>query len=86
MQKIRKIIILLLALSMLTFNSRVLADDDLEEDLGTNEIDDIIKSVTAETSETPVINSRHAVIYDRASRKSFVWKKRKRKMQNGFND
>jgi len=73
MRKIRKIIILLLVLSTLTFNVKVSADDNLEEDLGTNEIDNIIKSVAAETSETPIINSRHAVIYDRASRKNIIW-------------
>ena len=39
-----------------------------------------------ELDKTPSINSRHAVVYDRTSRKSIIWKKRKRKMQNGFNN
>lgn len=64
-------------------NISVLADENYEEDLEYSEIDNMIKVTAADIKEIPNINSRCAVIYDRATRKCFIWEKGKSKIQNG---
>jgi len=84
MRKFVKIIYIFLILSFLAFNFTVFADDNIEEELDWSEIESEIKSANSEANEVPSINSRHAIVIDRTSRKSFIWKKGKRKMQNGI--
>lgn len=56
------------------------ADDEIEEaDITPEEIQEILE-VTAEANTVPSINSRYAVVFDRTSRKSIIWEKRKYKM------
>ena len=45
------------------------------EDIGITieEIREILET-SADTTEVPLINSRNAVIFDRTSRKCFIWK------------
>lgn len=61
-------------------NISVFADENCEEDLEYSEIDNMIKVTAADVKEIPNINSRCAVVYDRATRECFVWKKRKSKI------
>ena len=56
-------------------NILVYADDELEDAVTEEEIEEILQTA-ADITDIPVINSRHAVIFDRTSRKSIIWKKR----------
>ncbi len=77
LKRLRIYIILLISLLLILVGCPVYAIDDIDEALNIEEIDSILKSVDVEVKDTPNINSRHAVIYDRKTRKSFIWKKRK---------
>ncbi|MCI8397170.1 MAG: hypothetical protein HFJ52_06040 [Clostridia bacterium] len=68
MQKIKKIIILLTLIFTLTFPIVVKAEDEIEEEFDFTGIGELLQSVTSEANKIPNINSRHAVIYDRATR------------------
>lgn len=53
----------------------VYADDEISEDsMSKKEIEDIIETTTS-INDIPNINSRHAIIYDRASRYCIIWKR-----------
>ena len=55
-------------------------DDEIEEmNMSEQEIENIIETAV-DITKMPNINSRYAVIYDRTSRKSFVWKAREYKV------
>lgn len=58
----------------------VYADDESEEASVTQEEIEEILEATTEASEIPTINSRNAIIYDRTSRYSDIWKRRKYKV------
>lgn len=75
MRKLKKIIILL-AISILLLQKQIYADDHLEETIQIDDMNDIFQMVGAEVEKLPVINARHAIVYDRTSRSSLVWEKR----------
>ena len=77
MRKLMKIVYIFIAVFLITSNFTVFADDNIEEEIEWSEIDSAIKSASSEAKNMPVINSRHAVVIDRTSRKSFIRKKRK---------
>ena len=77
MRKVIKIVYIFIAVFLITSNFTVFADDNIEEELDWSEIESEIKSANSEAKNMPVINSRHAVVIDRTSRKSFIWKKGK---------
>lgn len=54
----------------------IYADDELEEgSITEQELHEIIETAT-NAMNVPVINSRHAIIYDRVSRHRVIWKRR----------
>jgi len=79
-QKIKKIVAFIMFVSIISMNISVFADENYEEDLEYSEIDDMIKVTAADVKEIPNINSRCAVVYDRATRKCLVWEKGKSKI------
>lgn len=85
MLKIRRTIIFLIIIIILSFPSIVRADEELDEEFDFTGMNEFLQSVTSEANKIPDINSRHAVVYDRATREHTIWQKRKRKMQNGIN-
>lgn len=72
----KSISIFLIIILTISFNIKVFADDNTEETFETSEIGELLEAVTGEANEEPVINSRHAVVYDRKARKSIIWEKR----------
>lgn len=80
MKKYKIICILLVFIIIINLNFYVFADDEIDEMSITK--DDIEQFVEADVNliKAPTINSRKAVIYDRISRKNFIWKRRKYKM------
>lgn len=80
MQKIKIIWILSIFIIVLSFTFSIYADDEIGEiDITKEEIEEILEA-SSEVNDIPIINSRNAVIYDRISRRSAIWKKRKYKM------
>lgn len=73
MQKLVKIVSIFLILFFIASNFLVFADDNIEEELEWSEIENEIRSASSEANEAPSINSRHAVVIDRTTRKSFIW-------------
>lgn len=76
----QRIIAFLTFISIVSVNISVFADENLEEDFETGEINILIEETAADIKEIPNINSRCAVVYDRATRKCIIWKKRKPKI------
>ncbi len=75
MKKIFVIVILIILVNF-TVNP-IYANTEAEEtDLSKEELDEILETAS-NLEKIPIINSRHAIIYDRISRKSYIWKKRK---------
>ena len=70
----------IIAIIVISINCFVYADDEIEETSITQEEINEILETAVEADETPIINSRNAVIYDRTSRKNLIWKERKYKM------
>lgn len=84
MQKLKGIIFLIIFITIINIAIPVFADDEIEETgITIQEIEEILEATT-DIEEIPKINSRNAVIYERISRKSFIWKARKHKMQDGI--
>lgn len=77
MQKIKKVLFIIVFVSIIILNNCVYADDETEESAITWEEIEEIKETAADVNEIPQINSRNAVIYDRTSRSSYIWKRRK---------
>ena len=76
MQKIKIIMIIIIIIAVFSSNF-VYADDEAEDYIfSKEELDEILETMTT-PEEIPSINSRHAIVYERTSRKNFVWKKRK---------
>ena len=82
-QKIKRIVAFIIFISIISVNISVFADENYEEELEYSEIDNMIKVTAADVKEIPNINSRCAVVYDRATRKCALWKERKPKIQDG---
>ena len=74
MLKNKKIIILIITILVLSFNTLVWADDEEELDYNENEIQELIVESGATPSEEPQINARAAIIYDRTT-KEIIWGK-----------
>ena len=69
----RVFIILILFILTINLTFPIYADDEIEENsISQEEIDEIIETAT-DITDIPSINSRYAVIYDRISRKDFIW-------------
>lgn len=83
LQKVKYIIILIILFTIIT-NSITFAIESSDDNLKIDEINSLVEDVEANIKKTPIINSRHAVVYERTSRKNIIWKKRKRKVQNGI--
>lgn len=75
MKKIKLSIIWILLISFIMIP--VYANTDTEETSLTKEELDQILETASSLEKAPNINSRHAVVYDRTSRSSIIWKKRK---------
>ena len=72
LNKIKYIITSVIVLSFI-MTTTTLANDELQIE----EINSLVEDVGANIKEIPTINSRHAVVYDRTSRESTIWEKRK---------
>lgn len=74
MQKIK----ILMIIVIITFSSSIVyADDEIEESVfSLEELNEILETAVS-PEEIPNINSRHAIVYERTSRKNSVWEKRK---------
>lgn len=64
-------------ISILLSSISSFAIDNPDEEMGEEEFDNFLKTVGTDVKSEPSINSRHAVVYDRVTRKSFIWKKGK---------
>lgn len=79
MFKLKQIISIIIFVLFLNIQFPIFADDNFEEEVKQDEINKIISEAslsiqTANTEiEAPSINSRHAIVYDRTTRKSFIW-------------
>ncbi len=61
-------LVLIILINLLTIP--VYADDEIEEDNLTKED---ITQMSAKVEKVPTINSRNAIVYDRTSRRSYIW-------------
>lgn len=83
MRKIKTILIILLIIFINFTAIPVYANTEIEEnEITKEELDEIIETAS-NLEKVPNINARNAVIYDRTSRKNYIWKKRGSTMQNG---
>lgn len=73
-KQIKRIMIILLLVSIILCHGYVYADDKEEEEIQDNEIQELIVESNAEAVEEPIINSRAAIIYDRITKK-MMWGK-----------
>lgn len=65
---LKKFIFCMILIFIISISNVVFADDNIEDDINFDEIENILLETTAvETQETPNINSRHAIVYDRVS-------------------
>lgn len=76
MQKLKKVIAFIMFFIISSFHVTVFADDDFDEEFDFTQFDEFLQTVNGEVNKIPNINSRHAVIYDRTTRQSSIWKKR----------
>ena len=77
MRKIKKFLCFMIFVIIINFSSLVYADDESEEKNVTVEEIEYILETVSEIEDIPTINSRNAVVYDRTSRSSNIWKRRK---------
>ena len=75
MRKIKMFLFIVAFVIIFSINYQVYADDETEETTITWEEIEEIKEAAADIDEIPKINSRNAVIYDRTSRSSYIWKR-----------
>ena len=75
-------VISLLVLFILVVNVMIpiYADDEIEENNITEEELHMFIETATNVVNIPTINSRNAIIFDRTSRRSFIWKSRKFKV------
>lgn len=65
---LRKILLILLFITIIFTNTFVFAIQAPDEELGQEEFEDFLSLVTADAKKEPIINSRHAVIIERSTR------------------
>lgn len=75
-QKIKKIISIIIFSIIITLQIPVFAEVE-DEEFDFNFLNEFLQDVDTEINKIPNINSRHAVLYDRSTRKSVIWQKRK---------
>lgn len=75
MRKIKMFLFIVAFVIIFSINYQVYADDETEETTITWEEIEEIKEAAADIDEIPKINSRNAVIFDRSSRSSYIWKR-----------
>lgn len=73
-KQIKRVITILLLVSIILCPGYVKADDEEEEEIQDNEIQELLVESSTEAVEEPIINSRAAVIYDRTTKK-IMWGK-----------
>lgn len=76
LQRTKYIIVLIILLANIT-SSITFAIESSDDNLKIDEINSLVEDVEANIKKTPIINSRHAVVYERTSRKNTIWQKRK---------
>lgn len=77
MQKLKIMCVIFIFISILGVIRPIYADDESQEvDVTPEEIEEILEA-TSEAVETPIINSRNAIVYDRISRKNIIWEEGK---------
>ncbi len=76
LQKTKYIIILILLFETIMSNI-TFAIESSDDNLEIDEISSLVEDVETNINKTPIINSRHAVVYDRNSRENIIWQKRK---------
>ena len=76
LQKTKYIIILILLFKTIMSNI-TFAIESSDDNLEIDEISSLVEDVETNINKTPIINSRHAVVYDRNSRENIIWQKRK---------
>ena len=75
MHKSKILIIITIFILSVNVAIPVYADDEIEDiEMTTEEMQEILET-TVDITDIPIINSRNAVIYDRSSRKHFIWEK-----------
>lgn len=74
---LKKILISYITILILIGSTVVFAEEYVEEELSEEEFGNAVQETLAEAPKVPNINSRHAIIYDRTTRKNIIWKKRK---------
>lgn len=67
MQKIKKFILILICIIIISIPITVIGANEFEEEFDFTQFDEFLKTVGGEVNELPNINSRHAVVYDRTS-------------------
>lgn len=65
---LKKTIVVMSVILLLFANSIVFAEEYIEEELNEEEFGGVVQETLAEAPKVPTINSRHAIIYDRATR------------------
>ena len=70
--KIKMLFIIIIVIVLGTIN--VYADDEDEEEIGENELQELVVEISAEPTEEPKINAKAAIIYDRTT-KEIIWGK-----------
>lgn len=75
MKKIKKFVIFIIFLSIISLQVHVFADDEFDEEFDFSGLNEFLQEVDSEVNSIPQINSRHAIVYDRATRRGVIWKK-----------
>ena len=72
----KKLLISILVISMIWMLNinYIFADDEDEDEIETNEIEEVLVQTSNQTSDEPNLNCRAAIIYDRATKK-VMWGK-----------
>ena len=71
MQKI--LILLILFILILNTSYTIYADDEIDESgISQEELQEILE-ISIDVTKIPSINSRHAIVYDRTSRRNTIW-------------
>ena len=70
---LKRILIVCISILTLLGNTMVFAEEYVEEELKEEEFGGVVQETLAEAPKLPNINSRHAIIYDRSTRKNIIW-------------
>lgn len=65
---LKRILIVCISILILLGNINVFAEEYIEEELKEEEFGGVVQETLAEAPKVPTINSRHAIIYDGATR------------------